>query len=174
LIGSNIYHGLFSIDQNEFRSWLGNAGASGSSSFQSSSSGGYDSGSAGLAFNSGVGAEGNSDAYQASSASYSSQSGFESGAAGGQESSYSASALAIGGNESVQNSSASYQSASSQQTSQYPSAGGLYDDPNPQFIRRQAVGGAVTYQQKILVRFLQPPPVPPPGVSTTMFTSQSI
>ncbi|CAF4436592.1 unnamed protein product, partial [Rotaria magnacalcarata] len=38
-----------------------------------------------------------------------------------------------------------------------------FNDPNPQIIRRAAVGGAVTYQQKILVRFLQPPPVPPPG-----------
>ncbi|CAF0740582.1 unnamed protein product [Didymodactylos carnosus] len=43
------------------------------------------------------------------------------------------------------------------------SASGLYQDSNPQIIRRPAPGGPVTYKQNILVRFLQPPPVPPPG-----------
>ncbi|CAF1336412.1 unnamed protein product [Didymodactylos carnosus] len=42
-------------------------------------------------------------------------------------------------------------------------AQGLYQDSNPQIIRRPAPGGGVTYKQNILVRFLQPPPVPPPG-----------
>ncbi|CAF1197508.1 unnamed protein product [Didymodactylos carnosus] len=40
-------------------------------------------------------------------------------------------------------------------------AQGLYQDSNPQVIRRPAPGGGVTYKQNILVRFLQPPPVPP-------------
>ncbi|CAF4083036.1 unnamed protein product, partial [Didymodactylos carnosus] len=42
-------------------------------------------------------------------------------------------------------------------------AQGLFQDSNPQIIRKPAPGGGVTYKQNILVRFLQPPPVPPPG-----------
>ncbi|CAF0811393.1 unnamed protein product [Rotaria sordida] len=42
-------------------------------------------------------------------------------------------------------------------------AQGLYLDPNPRILRRPATGGGVTYAQNIKVRFLQPPPVPPPG-----------
>ncbi|CAF1282368.1 unnamed protein product [Rotaria sp. Silwood1] len=40
---------------------------------------------------------------------------------------------------------------------------GLFFDTNPQIIRRPAPGGVQTYTQNIQVRFLQPPPVPPPG-----------
>ncbi|CAF2520716.1 unnamed protein product [Rotaria sp. Silwood2] len=40
---------------------------------------------------------------------------------------------------------------------------GLYKDPNPEVIRRPAPGGPQTYTQRVLVRFLQPPAVPPPG-----------
>ncbi|CAF0972348.1 unnamed protein product, partial [Didymodactylos carnosus] len=43
------------------------------------------------------------------------------------------------------------------------SGSNLYQDSNPQIIRRPAPGGGVTYKQNILVRFLQPPPIPPPG-----------
>ncbi|CAF2115095.1 unnamed protein product [Rotaria magnacalcarata] len=39
----------------------------------------------------------------------------------------------------------------------------IYKDPNPQIIRRAAAEGPLTYQQKVLVRFLQPPALPPPG-----------
>ncbi|CAF1256184.1 unnamed protein product, partial [Didymodactylos carnosus] len=42
-------------------------------------------------------------------------------------------------------------------------AKGLFQDPNPQIIKRQAPGGAITYKQNIMVRFLQPPAIPPPG-----------
>ncbi len=44
-------------------------------------------------------------------------------------------------------------------------AQGNFRDPNPQVIRRPAPGGPLTYSQNIRVRFLQPPAVPPPGVS---------
>lgn len=44
-------------------------------------------------------------------------------------------------------------------------AQGLFKDPNPQIIRRPAAGGTQTFTQRVVVRFLQPPPVPPPGVS---------
>ncbi|CAF4281707.1 unnamed protein product, partial [Adineta steineri] len=40
---------------------------------------------------------------------------------------------------------------------------GLFQDSNPQIIRRPAPGGPLTYTQNIRVRFLQPPPIPPPG-----------
>lgn len=58
------------------------------------------------------------------------------------------------------------QTSSAQETSQYlsQSGAGIFNDPNPQIVRRAAGGGPVTYQQRILVRFLQPPAVPPPGV----------
>ncbi|CAF4467523.1 unnamed protein product, partial [Rotaria sp. Silwood2] len=40
---------------------------------------------------------------------------------------------------------------------------GLYFDTNPQIIHRPAIGGVQTYTQNIKLRFLQPPPIPPPG-----------
>lgn len=56
-----------------------------------------------------------------------------------------------------------------QQVQQYPNTvQGLYQDPNPQIIRRPAQGGHVTYTQNIKIRFLQPPAIPPPGVSLTI------
>jgi len=64
----------------------------------------------------------------------------------------------------IQTGGASLESSNLQQSIQYDS-NNVYKDPNPQIIKRAAIGGAVTYQQKILVRFLQPPPVPPPGVN---------
>jgi len=55
-------------------------------------------------------------------------------------------------------------------TTTLSSTGELYQDPNPpQVIRRPAAQGPVTYQQKISVRYLQPPPLPPPGVSLNQF-----
>jgi len=40
----------------------------------------------------------------------------------------------------------------------------IYKDPNPLIIRKVAIESPVTYQQRIFVRYLQPPDVPPPGV----------
>ncbi|CAF1279904.1 unnamed protein product [Adineta ricciae] len=40
---------------------------------------------------------------------------------------------------------------------------GNFKDANPQIVRRPAIEGPVTLTQNIRVRFLQPPPVPPPG-----------
>ncbi|UJR14835.1 hypothetical protein I4U23_001820 [Adineta vaga] len=42
-------------------------------------------------------------------------------------------------------------------------AQGNFKDSNPQIVRRPAPNGPVTLTQNIRVRFLQPPPVPPPG-----------
>ncbi|CAF1588634.1 unnamed protein product [Adineta ricciae] len=53
---------------------------------------------------------------------------------------------------------------SQQQIQQYATnAQGLYQDPNPQIIRRPAQGEQITYTQNIKIRFLQPPAIPPPG-----------
>ena len=55
---------------------------------------------------------------------------------------------------------------------QYPTnAQGLFQDPNPQVIRRPAPEGPVTYTQNIKIRFLQPPAIPPPGVSAALLPS---
>ncbi len=60
-------------------------------------------------------------------------------------------------------SSSSFETSSAQQVQQYATtAQGLYQDPNPQIIRRPAQSGQVTYTQNIKIRFLQPPPQPPP------------
>jgi len=46
--------------------------------------------------------------------------------------------------------------------------GELFQDPNgPQVIRRPPIQGPLTYRQNVSVRYLQPPPLPPPGVSFT-------
>jgi hypothetical protein len=42
---------------------------------------------------------------------------------------------------------------------------GLYFDSNPEIIRREVPGDIQTYTQTIRVRFFQPPPASPPGVS---------
>lgn len=63
-------------------------------------------------------------------------------------------------------SSSSFEQQSSSLAATYPTdAQGLYRDPNPQIIRRPAQGGGQTYTQRVIVKFLQPPPVAPPGVS---------
>lgn len=94
-----------------------------------------------------------------------------SGYEGGSQNTYESnsgfnSTFATAAGTSEQNSAATIQTGSIQQTNQYLSQTGtnLFNDPNPQIVRRAATEGPVTYQQKILVRFLQPPPVPPPGV----------
>lgn len=76
-----------------------------------------------------------------------------------------------GGYETAFSSQSDFESAGTavsssnlQHTTEYTSTGKIYHDPNPQIIRRASTGDVVTYQQKILVRFLQPPPIPPPGV----------
>ncbi|CAF1216513.1 unnamed protein product [Rotaria sordida] len=39
----------------------------------------------------------------------------------------------------------------------------IYKDPNPQIIRQAATASPVTYEQRVHVRYLQPPAVPEPG-----------
>ncbi|CAF0890628.1 unnamed protein product [Adineta steineri] len=166
-----------SIDRSEFRNWVG-AGNSGnaagggltsstyeSGAFQSSSTGGLDASNV-LAASGSAGFVGQS-ATSGYEASFSSQSGVESAdglAARGSNNSYNAiGALSTSYDAGVTANASLESSVSAQQLNQNISTSGLFVDPNPQIIRRAATGGAVTYQQKILVRFLQPPPCPPPG-----------
>ena len=69
--------------------------------------------------------------------------------------------------------SGSYLSASrSSSVQQYQTdAQGNFKDSNPQLVRRPAQGGPVTYTQNIKVRFLRPPAVPPPGVSSLLINT---
>ena len=49
------------------------------------------------------------------------------------------------------------------------SASHVYKDPNPQIIRRRASGDLLTSEQRILVRYLEPPDVPEPGVKINAY-----
>ena len=127
----------------------GGAGSYESSSYESSSSGAGLAGGLDASFAAGAGA----------------------GGAGSYESSSFSSSAGYGGDAAVVNAGAagasSFESSSSTtQVQQYATdAQGLFQDPNPQIIRRAATGAVQTYTQNIKVRFLQPPPIPPPGVS---------
>jgi hypothetical protein len=131
----------FSIDKDEFRNWVSTNGAST-----------YESGTNAPGINI-IGQTGLTE-YEAGS----------SGAAFESSSGINASYAAAASSELV--GSAAIQTTSEQQTTAYltQTATGIYNDPNPQIVRRAATEGPITYQQKILVRFLQPPAVPPPGV----------
>jgi hypothetical protein len=108
--------------------------------------------------------------YESSSSYSSSNNGY--GATGfGGDAAYGATGLTgaagygaagLAGDAGYNVSSSNYSSSSAVQT-YATDAQGLFQDSNPQVIRRPAPGGNVTYTQNIRVRFLQPPPVPPPG-----------
>ena len=174
------------IDQGEFSQFLGGGGGFGSSSSYESSqyaSGGlggasgyesssFSSGGYGgeAAFAGGAGGFGESSSYE-SSASFGAGAG--AGAGFGESSSYESSAsYGAGGGGAVgfaagagaQGYDASSFSSQTNVQTYATDAQGLFKDPNPQIIRRAAAGGVQTYTQNIRVRFLQPPPIPPPGV----------
>ena len=55
---------------------------------------------------------------------------------------------------------------SSEETHRYleRSAHNIYVDPNPQIIRRSHTDGPIRAEQRVTIRYLQPPPLPPPEV----------
>jgi len=142
---------------------VGGAAQGNYSSYESSSAAGYGAG-AGEALLAGGG--GGSNQYYSSSSSYgglgagtqASNSGLEFGYA---QQGVSGASLASGASYGASN----FAQQSSSSTVYATDAQGLFKDPNPEVIRRPAPGGGQTYVQKVVVRFLQPPPVPPPGVS---------
>jgi len=144
------------VDLGEFRNFLGQAGGAGS--WESSSVGG------GAGWSAGWGADASS---------------FESGAAGvavggAYDASYGVSGGLVGGGFAsssvvdagfVAGGASSYDAPAASAASVHyaTDAQGLFQDPNPQIIRRANPMGVQTYTQNIRVRFLQPPPVPAPG-----------
>jgi hypothetical protein len=158
------------VDLGEFRNFVGQNIGAGGAGYGTAGSAGY--GTAG------------SSSYEASS--YETSSAGLTGVAGGYDASFSAggglagastydassySATGYGADlgavstEAVGVGGTAYESAASTtQVQQYATdAQGLFIDSNPQIIRRPALGGVQTYTQNIRIRFLQPPPVPPPG-----------
>jgi hypothetical protein len=113
---------------------------------------------------SGAGGNGGYSSYEQSS--YSS-SGGGGGGTGAFDANVTSGIDLAGAAAGASSSSSSFEASNTQQhVQQYPTnAQGLFQDPNPQIIRRPAQGGHVTYTQNIKIRFLQPPAVPPPGVS---------
>jgi hypothetical protein len=138
-----------SIDINEFRQWAGGAGIGGSANYESSTSygsGGYDAGIS-------------SGFIDGGSASYDSASYGSGGYGGGIfSSSYGVDSGAF--NQSYDVSSSALSNVQTYATDSQ----GLYQDPNPQIIHRPAAISTQTYTQNVHVRYLQPPPLPPPGV----------
>jgi hypothetical protein len=183
-----------SIDKEEFQQWVRSAGSAGgaggaghfdlsgaggaganfgsssyeSSSYSSTGGAGGDFGAAG-SFGADAGAAG---ASSFESSSFAAGAGFDAGAAGGSNfqssSSFESGSAGAGYDVTTVSQAASYTAETNAAWSQYGAevrGAGLYVDANPQIIRRPAAGGIQTYTQNIKVRFLQPPPVPPPGVS---------
>ena len=113
------------------------------------------------------GAGASSDYYASSSYGGVGAGGFQGSSSSNFESGFEQAGLA----SASSNTGASYETSSFEQQSSTSArnyatdAQGLYQDSNPQIIRRPAPGGAQTFTQRVVVRFLQPPPIPPPGVS---------
>lgn len=135
-------------------------------SFQSSSSAGYGAG-AGEALLGGEANGASNGFFSSSSSSYGglgggsalNSNGFDAVfASQGHRGSASASENAFAAGSFEQRSSAVATYATDAQ--------GLFKDPNPEIVRRPAPGGQQTYTQRVIVKFLQPPPVPTPGVRT--------
>lgn len=168
------------LNSGEFGNFLGQRGIGNGASYGSNGgfTGGYESSSSYQSTTGGYGATGGyGGANGYGSNGFSGSSGYESsgvsGGAGYGSSGYDASGASgtLGYGSAGLTGDAAYNSSSSQYSSStavqsYPTdSRGLFQDNNPQIIRRPAPGGNLTYTQNIRVRFLQPPPVPPPGVS---------
>ncbi|CAF0895562.1 unnamed protein product [Rotaria sp. Silwood1] len=130
------------------------------SSYESASTTGYGTGAARTAL---AGGGGTSNEYYSSSAyaglgagAQASSSDLETGFA-----QQNLSGAFLANNTGYSASSLEEQSSSS--TTYAVDNQGLYKDPNPEVIQRPAPGGPQTYTQRVLIRFLQPPAVPPPG-----------
>ncbi|CAF1400637.1 unnamed protein product, partial [Didymodactylos carnosus] len=130
----------------------GSYGYGSGASYESAGYGGAGYGASAYGVDAGLG--GGYSGYESSSSSYS----------GGLDGGYSGASYGAGYGLAAGYGGSSYESSSYGAGSAYATdSQGLYQDSNPQIIRRPAPGGGVTYKQNILVRFLQPPPVPPPG-----------
>lgn len=133
----------FSIDENEFRNWLLNAEGLSSSSHESSING--------FIFQDDATSRMDTNEYKINSQNI-------YGSSANLHASYGISS----NDRTINTGSDQHTTSLSSQSSDR-----IYKDPNPQIIRRAAVGGPLTYQQKVLIRFLKPPRPPSPGVDFT-------
>ncbi len=172
-IGTSFFYSWYIYIDNKWSLFSGQnigavgGGAAGGSSYESSS---FESSSSSAGLGGGVVGGWNASA---------GANGLASGASGYESSSFSsnvgygAGAGQVAGG-AIGLSGSSYESSSTQVQQYATDSQGLFNDPNPQIIRRAAIGGVQTYTQNIRVRFLQPPAVPPPGVSHLSDFSWSI
>ncbi|UJR13598.1 hypothetical protein I4U23_000611 [Adineta vaga] len=171
------------IDRGEFQQWAGvasNAGGSvtGASQFDLNAAGasgnfessafestGYASNGANAAFN------GSASASSFEASGYANGATLDASATNGSNfqassSTFEASTNGAGYDTTAVSQAANYTAETNAAWSKYGAevrGAGLFVDANPQIIRRPASGGVQTYTQNIKVRFLQPPPIPPPG-----------
>ncbi|CAF3738046.1 unnamed protein product [Rotaria sp. Silwood1] len=133
------------IDQNEFRNWISNAEGLNSASYETSTNG--------LILHDNV-----TNCIGGNEYSFSSQNAFESTADINTSYGLPTASGELFGDTAIHTSSV-------HQPNQYlsQSAKNIYFDPDPQIVRRATTEGPIIYQQKILVRFLQPPAIPSPG-----------
>jgi hypothetical protein len=149
----------------------GNAGNYGSSAYEMSGSGGSVGGD--LAY--GGAGYGSKSSYGASSSYRSSVGNIGGDLAGGGAAYNFAGADGFSSSDAGAANLSLVSSNASGNVQQYETdAQGLFKDNNPQIVRRPAPNGPVTYTQNIKVRFLQPPAVPPPGVSTLCTSNVSL
>ncbi|CAF0824193.1 unnamed protein product [Adineta ricciae] len=139
------------IDRDEFQNWLSISALTSPSSSQ-------DTSISGIVVNNDSDGRAKLSEYDASS-----QNIADSTAGGNNNKNVNTASVTVGANERA--SKATIETSSVQETNEYLTrmATGVYNDPNPEIIRRAAPEGPIVYQQKIFIRFLQPPPVPPPG-----------
>jgi len=139
------------IDQGEFNQWVSGSGAGSGLNY-----GGWSSAD-GYSRNLGYGGFGGYSGYGGFGGYHGGYAGYDASAAAGAGASY-----VVSGGLGFDAASTAF---SSQAAVQHYAAdsNGNYIDSNPEIIRRPAAGGVQTYTQNVAVRFLQPPPVPPPG-----------
>ncbi|CAF0712429.1 unnamed protein product [Adineta steineri] len=132
----------------------------GYSSYQSSSSAGYGNGEALLS----NGGSANNGFFSSSSSSFSGLGGGSQTSANGLDAGFAQqSHIGVSSASDSGFGSGNYEQRSTALTTYATDAQGLFKDPNPEIVRRPAPGGQQTYTQRVIVKFLQPPPVPPPG-----------
>ncbi len=144
---------------------LGGAAQGSYSSYESSSTAGYGAGANNALL---AGSEGAGSEYYSSSSYGGVGGGLQASSSGFEQQGLSGAALTGGAGYS----SSSFEQQSTSSTTYATDAQGLFKDPNPEVIRRPAPGGIQTLTQRVVVRFLQPPPVPPPGVSVLRSNSR--
>lgn len=153
------------IDRSEFQHWISGAGQQTSGIANSNTTYGTLGGVYTIDTNTGLNA--GSSTFESSSVNI--DGGANSTGSNIQTSStFESTNITANYDASVANQAATYTSETNASWSQYGvdvKGSGLYFDANPQIIRRPATGGVQTYTQNIKIRFLQPPPIPPPGVS---------